>query len=111
MSQLVFDFSYNWNNKLNNKYFTTLRLNDKFKVGETYPTHFKGKPRGIVTVVDKRHLFLADINDWIAYLDTGYSRAECQKILQTMYKSKGVNWSQKQLVLYLLKAEQQQELL
>lgn len=86
-------FSYNWNNKLDCKAFTTMRLHNpkKYFVGATFQVWLQegagpAKALGIVEVKDIRTLDAEQINEFIARLDTGYSRAEALQILQRMYK-------------------------
>lgn len=86
-------FSYNWNNKLNCKAFTTLRLSsEKYEAEKVYDIYlqekknetpiFLGKARCVATKVFE----LEKVNDFIAYLDTGYNAQECWNIVRRMYK-------------------------
>jgi len=100
-------FSYNWNGKLNCNHFTTLRLSDRFNIGEKYAVLLKGKEIGTGEVIAKKYLRLTQINDFIAYLDTGYNAKKCKEILKTMYKNKPIDWNTQQIVLYLIKLERQ----
>jgi len=104
-------FSYNWNNKLNNNYFTTLRLSDRFKIGKKYPVFLKKKQIGTGEIMAKKYFLLKQINDYIAYLDTGYNATKCKEILRTMYKNKLIDWNNQQLCLYLIRLERQNSLL
>jgi hypothetical protein len=103
MSNNVIGFSTNWNNKLNNESFTTLRLNsDKFEVGKTYKVVFKGHLKDVL-VIDKKILLLENISEWIALIDTGHSRQECINIIKRMYSKYDIDWTTKKLQLLLLK--------
>jgi len=99
-------FSYNWNNKLECKAFTTIRKSWRYQVGDIVKVelHNKGNLYPELAfeaeIIDRRPLRLEHINDWIAQLDTGYSADECRQILQRMYKND--DWS-KPLCWYLLK--------
>lgn len=91
MNNLV--FSYNWNNKLECKAFTTLRLHNpkKYQVGAEFEVYLqeKGKqaqPKGRVIIQAVKTIDAEQINDFIAFIDTGYSRAQTLQILQRMYK-------------------------
>ena len=94
----VIRFSYNWNNKLNCKSFTTLRRYNpkKYAVGMIHQVMLKTRD-GWVTdynnavIVDTRGLSLGQIsgNEFICRLDTGYSAEETVKMLMKMYK--GIN--------------------
>ena len=96
------NFSYNWNNKLDCKSFTTLRLSNrnKYKIGETYSVSIKNQIKKNVVIIDIKTIWLHEINDFIAYLDTGYSKEECINIIKKMYKS--VDFKKKQFDFILL---------
>lgn len=81
-------FSYNWNRKLDNKCFTTIRLSNdsKYQVGEVYDIYEKETYRGPAKLVEKRKIHLEKMNEFIARLDTGYPAGEAKKILRRMYK-------------------------
>lgn len=94
------DFSYNWNNKLNGRFFTTLRLNNpKYQIGKTFQVRLKGHDLCIAQVVDFKILMLKDINSYIAGLDTGYTVPLCKEVIRKMYPTK--NWETQRLVLVL----------
>ena len=101
-------FSYNWNNKLSNKAFTTLRLHNpnKYKKGTKYSIECKGQLKGTAEIKDIRTLKISSMNDFITFLDTGYNVADTVKILQTMYKN--VNWETQLLDFCLLVYEKQE---
>ncbi|MDD4992153.1 MAG: hypothetical protein PHR83_07980 [Paludibacter sp.] len=82
-------FSYNWNNKLQNKAFTTIRLHNpnKYKVGNVYEIEINDNPKGTATLQDVRVLRIDQLNDFICYLDTGYNREQTINMLQRMYKN------------------------
>ena len=95
-------FSYNWNNKLDNNAFTTLRLEDerKYYVGKEVNIKLKSQEYGNAIIRGVKPLMLSQINDYIAYLDTGYDAAECTNIIRRMYPQ--VDFTKKRLVLVLL---------
>lgn len=97
------NFSYNWNGKLNNSAFTSIRLwnEKKYVEGREYEVWIGSKNLGYARLVSVKKMKLADINEHIALLDTGYSAAECRGILIKMYKNAGINWETQQLA-YLL---------
>lgn len=96
------NFSYNWNNKLHCKYFTTLRLRQgKYQVGDQYEIMLKDKFMGIGEIMAIKHLYINDINEYIAGLDTGYPVEDTIKIIRTMYKK--VDLSVQQLSLILIR--------
>lgn len=106
-------FNYNWNKKLNNDAFTTIRLrNDKkFRVGETYYIDLNDKNRkisfGVAIIHDIKYFTIDKLNSFISYLDTGYNVDECKRIIETMYKNSvpPINWSTQELSLILLVKE------
>jgi len=82
-------FSYNWNNKLDNKAFTTLRLHNpkKYIVGNVYDIELNEQPKGKAILDDKRTFSIDKLIDFVCYLDTGYSTKEAINILKRMYKN------------------------
>lgn len=97
------EFSFNWNNKLDCKYFTTLRLSGRFEVGNWVDIWLKHIYKGRGVVVDKRQLKVSQLNQFICGLDTGYSVQETIGILSKMYPEKiALNTS---IYLYLIRYE------
>lgn len=81
----ILDFSYNWNNKLDCRFFTTIRRSARFEVGDVVEVFLGADRLGEVEIKGKKHLTIATLNDWIAGVDTGYSVEETVKILKRMY--------------------------
>lgn len=106
-------FTHNWNKKLGNDAFTTIRLrNDKkYFIGQTYYidlNHSKRKiSMGVAVCRDIKHFTIDRLNNFISYLDTGYNVDECKRIIHTMYKNSvpPVNWETQELSLILLVKE------
>ena len=94
-------FNHNWNNKLDCKCFTTVRLkyDAKYFVGAKFSVDFKGKFFYVI-VRDVRHFMLKDLDLFTAMLDTGYSTFEFRNIIRTMYPR--IDFSQQQLSCILL---------
>ena len=110
MSRQNLDFSFNWNNKLRNNCFTTIRLrNDaKYFKGAKYAVSLQNYPKGNARAVDVKYLTIDKINNWIARLDTGYSAKECVAMIKEMYKNKPlINWKTQELAYCLLEWENQ----
>jgi hypothetical protein len=85
----VLSFSYNWNNKLDCQAYTTLRLmSGKYRVGNQFQVLLNGQDHHKAEVVDVKSLKLAQINEFIAHIDTGYTAEECRNILRRMYGEK-----------------------
>lgn len=63
-------FSFNWNNKLENKAFTTIRLlqPDKYRPGETYQITLKLKELFQAKIIEVKPFWLKDLNEFIAIL-------------------------------------------
>lgn len=96
-------FSFDWNRKLQNKAFTTIRLNDqKYQMGVRYLIELKGEIKGVATLVDMRKLTIDQLNNFVTYLDTGYNVEQTTRLLQTMYKNQKVDWESQLLVFCLL---------
>lgn len=88
MNMNTIEFSYNWNSKLNCKYFTTLRLSNRLAVGEWVLVYEKNKCLGLHKVEDKKQLAVKNLNPWICGIDTGYTVEETKRILERMYPGK-----------------------
>lgn len=94
-------FSTNWNNKLSNDYFTTLRLSGRLQVGQLIEVEDRGVGKGLYEVIDKRSLTISQLNDWICFLDTGYNTVETVKILKEMYRFVS-DWDTRPIYWYLI---------
>lgn len=85
-------FGYNWNGKLNCDYYTTIRLHNpkKWAVGDIKEVWLasgaKWEQIESVEIIGVKTFRLEQLTDWMAYLDTGYSRANALKIFRNMYK-------------------------
>jgi len=93
MQNKVIQFSYNWNNKLENKAFTTIRLHNpaKYVTGENYTIQLNETEKGTAILTDKRTLKIDQLNEFICHIDTGYNKAQTIEILQRMYKNTDLN--------------------
>lgn len=80
-------FTSNWNNKLDCHAFTTIRMYNPSKhfVGNGVNILLKEESKGTGVIMEVRRFLLADLNPYVAYLDTGYSVPECQEILRKMH--------------------------
>jgi len=103
------NFTYNWNNKLSGKAFTTLRLkNPRYRIEETYEIYLKKGKEGFsflchATIVDIKDITLSGISEYIALLDTGYYARECKEIVRKMYSKSQPDWNRQLLSFILLK--------
>lgn len=100
MDKLI--FSYNWNNKLDCKAFSTIRIfqPERHYVGKEVELMLKDKRIGIGTYVAIKPFLLEKMTTFMAYIDTGYSLEECKGIIQRMYPT--VDFSYKQLAYILI---------
>ena len=96
-------FSYNWNNKLNGKAFTTIRLYnpDKYKVNNLYNITLNNEFKGRARLLEIKKIKLNMINSWIALIDTGYDLLDFRAMIKRMYKNKVTDW-ENQFLHYLL---------
>jgi hypothetical protein len=91
------DFSHDWNRagdspsgKLGLKCFSTIRrAGDYHRVGEQYEVWLRDTPIFIAEIVYIKHFFLADLNEAMARLDTGYGVEDCKKIMHKMWGKYG----------------------
>lgn len=104
------NFSNNWNNKLNNRAFTTIRLknNNKYFTNNIYYINLdqKGKQSvnfGTAQCIAIKHFKLAQLTEFTAHVDTGYNKTECEQIIRRMYSKSNINWEVQELSLILLK--------
>ena len=99
------NFSHNWNRKLKNKVFTTIRLlnNSKYIIGNKYHISLKYYPVGIAEIVDIKYIKISEIDNFSAMLDTGYSAFATRELIKQMYKNKKINWENQLLCICLLK--------
>lgn len=95
-------FSFNWNKKLHNDFFTTLRqdIPNRFHKGKKFEVFLKAEKIGIAEVIDVRTVMLSAVNDWIFALDTGYIGEEGKEIFRKMYKVKQGDDLKLSLVLF-----------
>jgi len=115
-------FSQKWNNrdnsqvcKLDLKCFTTIRLlSPKFQkdiIHRIVLTNKKGvyiRDYGNAIIRSVTPFFLDKLTDGVAYIDTGYSKKECQEIIRKMYSK--VDFTQRKLVLVLYEYIQSNDL-
>jgi hypothetical protein len=85
--------------------FTTIRLeSNKYEDGDIVHVTLKGERLFDAQVLSIKKMRLHDINDFIAGIDTGYSRQECIDIILKMYKkNSNINWEKQILHFILLK--------
>lgn len=98
-------FSYNWNNKLDCKAFTTIRIYNpkKHYAGNkvTCTMHRQEVCTGII--VDVKPFLLSQLNPFMSYLDTGYSVQDCTNLILKMYPK--IDFKVKKLAFILIVKE------
>ena len=111
MSNNIVKFSHNWNGKLNNSAFTTIRRHNpqKYKLGNTYRIELEGKIKGDAILTAMRIIRIDQLNDFICYLDTGYNTASATTILQRMNKGVDIKTVLFDLCLMVYKLPEKRE--
>jgi hypothetical protein len=97
------DFSANWNNKLDCKCFSTIRIYNQAKhfKGNQFDVFLNKKYKNKVIVLGTIITKLNELSDYICYLDTGYSREETIAILQKMFPR--IDFKTQKICILLLK--------
>lgn len=89
---VLFNFTTNWNHKLNCDHFTTLRASGKHDVGDTGIITLKREPQFNTEIIRKIEIDITTAKgnflDYMGFLDTGYDWKETLKIINTMYAGK-----------------------
>ncbi len=98
---VVFKFDKNYNGKLSNEYFTTIRKkNMGVEIGDKVKIELLKTERFDAKVIEVRKLALSQIPSLITYLDTGLDKSDFTKLIQSKYKG---NVDRGHLFVYLLK--------
>ena len=81
--------SYNLNGKLDCDCFSVIYALDPllFQPGNLLELYLKDQPLGQVEVLYHQELPEEKLNNWIAYLDTGYNKAQAKQLLRREYRS------------------------
>lgn len=84
------EFSYNWNNKLDSRCFSTIRIYNpkKYVIGLNYKILLKSNYLYDAKIVYEKGFFINQLSEPMSFLDTGYSKIETIDILKKMYKNK-----------------------
>ena len=98
----IISFSFNWNNKLDNTAFSSIRLEiPKYVVGKIFKVMLREEDKGLAAVRHITRFKLKNLNDPMALLDTGYGKEETIKLIKTIYKNKKIDFD-KQLFLFIV---------
>ncbi len=105
-------FQQNYNNKLHNSFFTTIRLdvNNKLKVGDIYEIYDQSTNRiaGHASIKEIKPIKLHQINEWMARLDSGMSADQLKQFLLNIYKGKAMNLENQEFKFLLMQRESYQ---
>jgi uncharacterized protein YqfB (UPF0267 family) len=93
-------FTYNWNNKLENKFFTTLRISTNWKTGDICELFLMDEHIRNIKIYAIKDIKLSAINEYVAGIDTGYGVDGCKEVLKKMYPNVK-NWESQILKLIL----------
>lgn len=105
-------FTNNWNNKLNCKCFTTLRLHNqqKYYRGAIKNVMLKDVSKGKAVIVGVQSFMLSQVSEYVARIDTGLNAKECQQMIKSMYKKYAhINWNVQLLDFVLLEYERREK--
>lgn len=98
-------FSYNWNNKLDCRAFTTIRIFNPTQhiVGNKVAIELLQRgniiSKGVGTIMCINRFLLDQMNPFISFIDTGYSVEECKSILHKMHPNIDFNIYKLALIL------------
>lgn len=84
------NFSYNWNNKLDCKAFTTIRVFNPLihEPGQQVLVMFNDKFKFAAEIIEVKKFKIKDTSEFVARLDTGYTKEICIDIISKMYKNR-----------------------
>ena len=109
MNMETINFTTNWNNKLTNKAFTTIRIHNdrKYYTGGEYQITLKNKPLGVAILKKKHTIKVSQLTDCMCFLDTGYNVPETINIIRKMYPDLDLSntWFDFCLLVYKSKKE------
>lgn len=94
-------FSYNWNQKLYCRSFSTVRIENpkKYILNHEYEVILKPKGNkapvsmGIAVLKHISHFYLFSVNPGISYIDSNLAPDDFKKLVWTMYKAKNIDWN------------------
>lgn len=101
MENQTINFSYNWNNKLTCKCFTSIRIanDNKYREGLEYDILLKNKFLKKCKLVKVEKIFLSELDEFRAYCDTGYNLQSTKDIILKMYPK--INFEKTKIALLL----------
>ena len=104
MKDLIFDFNYN--NKLNCNAFTAIQPKDpSIKVGDEFKIILKpiNAPivKGVARVQSVRHFKFEQLNEFMAFIETGYSLDQTTKIFQRKHAKENIYEMEFSIILFV----------
>ncbi len=110
MENQTIRFNTNWNNKLNCKSFSTIRLSspNKYKVGKIYnillvdKSGKASKNFGFAKLLSINEFLLENISPAMCLLDTNYEKEAFTQMFKTMYKNFKIDFTKKKLMFLVL---------
>ncbi len=97
----TFRFNENYNKKLTNEYFTTIRkIKKDVKIGDIANVCLVGSEPFKVKIIEIRKMILSKLPSLLTYIDSGLNKADFTKLIQELHK---VDVARGHIYLYLLK--------
>lgn len=111
-------FSYNWNNKLGCKSFSTVRVSNpkKYQLIELYEITLAGKKDepvkslGIARLQAITNFYLHQVTAGMSFLDANLSRIDFMQLVEKMYKNKNIDFKRKQMSFLVLQYVSEDEI-
>ena len=92
-------FSVNWNKKLDCDFFTTIRLSNRFNIGDFVMIECKGIESKVGEIMTKHTTVIEKLTDLVCYQDTGYNKMTTIGLIKKMYGSID-NWETQKIYIY-----------
>lgn len=80
-------FTTNFNNKLYCKAFIVLRPGS-YRLGDVHDIYLNADFIGKAEIIDIKPVNVDKLNNFMAFIDSGYNATECRDIISKMYKDK-----------------------
>lgn len=101
-------FVNNWNNKLNCNAFACIRVSTTFKIGQKYrvvlqKSKTESDVKGVAEVVAVKEFHLENLNEFMSYLDSGYSIEETKKIIRSIHQRFNIDYVNQMLSFVIMK--------
>lgn len=93
-------FGANWNRKLQNKIFSTIRL-ISYEPGTLYAIILSGTFMHRSRCLKVYETKLDKLTDYICYLDTGESAEKTKDIIKALYNGRNIDWSSQKVFINL----------